>query len=167
WLPPSEEVSRAERWLYEGRSHTGGLDPREFLNGFIDRTDRVLQLVEGFVPEAAWLSDSETLTYLHSTISTKRHGVGTPQTPMHLDALLAHEPLTCGLEPRLGNAHLRTLTVIGFPTTTFPGILDELNRLAFPYRWSTRAICLDKTEATKLLVKIRRQWFAKRKSVMA
>src|SRR5436190_20488849 len=68
WLPPSEEVSRAERWLYEGRSHTGGLDPREFLNGFIDRTDRVLQLVEGFVPEAAWLSDSETLTYLHSTI---------------------------------------------------------------------------------------------------
>jgi type IV secretion system protein VirB4 len=80
---------------------------------------------------------------------------------------LADEPLTCGLEPRLGNAHLRILTIIGFPTVTFPGILDELNRLAFPYRWSTRAICLDKTEATRLLVKIRRQWFAKRKSIMA
>ncbi len=86
---------------------------------------------------------------------------------MHLDALLADEPLMCGLEPRLGNAHLRILTIIGFPTATFPGILDELNRLAFPYRWSTRAICLDKTEATRLLVKIRRQWFAKRKSIMA
>ena len=45
-----------------------------------------------------------------------------------------------------------------------PGILDELNRLAFPYRWSTRAIMLDKTDATRLLTKIRRQWFAKRKS---
>jgi type IV secretory pathway VirB4 component len=167
WLPPSEEASRAERWLYEGQSRTGGLDPCELLNGFIDRTHRVLQLVEGFVPEAAWLSDPETLTYLHATISTRRHSVGVPETPMHLDALLADEPLTCGLEPRLGSAHLRTLTVIGFPTATFPGILDELNRLALPYRWSTRAICLDKTEAARLLTKIRRQWFAKRKSIMA
>jgi type IV secretion system protein TrbE len=167
WLPPSEEVSRAERWLYEGRSRTSGLDPRELLNGFVDRTNRVLQLVEGFVPEVAWLLDSETLTYLHTTISTTRHRVRVPETPMHLDALLADEPLTCGLEPRLGNSHLRTLTVIGLPTATFPGILDELNRLAFPYRWSTRAICLDKTEATRLLTRIRRQWFAKRKSIMA
>ncbi len=63
--------------------------------------------------------------------------------------------------------HLRTLTVVGFPTATHPGILDELNRLAFPYRWSTRAILLDKTEAVKLLTKIRRQWFAKRKSIAA
>ena len=152
WLPPSEEASRAERWLYEGRSRETAVDAHELLNGFIDRTDRVLQLVEGFVPESAWLSDSETLTYLHSTISTRRHRVRVPDTPMHLDALLADEPLTCGLEPRLGNAHLRILTIIGFPTATFPGILDELNRLAFPYRWSTRAICLDKTEATRLLV---------------
>ena len=98
--------------------------------------------------------DSETLTYLHSTISTRRHRVRVPETPVHIDTLLADEPLTCGLEPRLGNAHLQILTIIGFPTATFPGILDELNRLAFPYRWSTRAICLDKTEATRLLVKI-------------
>src|SRR6266446_1087192 len=167
WLPPSEEASRAERWLYEGRSREGGADANELLNGFIDRTDRVLQLVEGFVPESAWLSDSETLTYLHSTISTRRHRVRVPEVPMHLDALLADEPLTCGLEPRLGNAHLRILTIIGFPTATFPGILDELNRLAFPYRWSTRAIALDKTDATRVLTRIRRQWFSKRKSVMA
>ena len=79
------------------------------------------------------------------------------------DALLADEPLTGGLEPRLGRAHLRTLTVVGFPSATFPGLLDELNRLAFAYRWSTRAVMLDKTDATKLTAKIRRQWFAKRK----
>src|SRR6185437_13044606 len=48
-----------------------------------------------------------------------------------------------------------------------PGILDDLNRLAFAYRWSTRAIMLDKTDATRLLTRIRRQWFAKRKSVGA
>ena len=166
WLPPAEEASRMESWLYEGRDRTG-VDAWELLKGFVDRTDRVLNLVEGFVPEADWLDDGETLTYLHSTISVSRHRVRVPETPMHLDALLADQPLAGGLEPRLGDFHLRTLTVIGFPTTTFPGILDDLNRLAFLYRWSTRAIMLDKTDATRLVTKIRRQWFAKRKSIAA
>lgn len=166
WMPPAEEAARAEGWLYEGRS-TVGVDPWELLKGFTDRSDRVLNLVEGFVPEVRWLDDAETLTYLHSTISTRRQRVRVPDTPMHLDALLADEPLTGGLEPRLGDHHLRTLTITGFPSVTFPGLLDELNRLAFEYRWSTRAIMLDKTDATKLLTRIRRQWFAKRKSVAA
>lgn len=166
WMPPAEDASRAESWLYEGRDHAG-VDPHELLRGFIDRTDRVLQLFEGFVPEVDWLNDTETLTYLHSTVSTKRQRVRVPETPMHLDALLTDQPLVGGLEPRLGDAHLRTLTVIGFPTATHPGILDELNRLAFPYRWSTRALLLDKTQAVKLLTKIRRQWFAKRKGIAA
>jgi len=166
WLPPAEDASRVEGWLYEGRAQTG-VDPWELLRGFVDRTNRVIQLVEGFMPEVAWLDDGDTLTYLHSTISTRSQRVRVPETPMHLDALLADEPLAGGLEPCLGSHHLRTLTVVGFPTTTHPGILDELNRLAFPYRWSTRAILLDKTEAVKLLTKIRRQWFAKRKSIAA
>src|ERR1700736_4088616 len=157
----------AEAWLYEGRQRDRKVDARESLRSFIDRTDRILQLVEGFVPEAEWLSDEETLTYLHSCVSTKRHRVRVPEVPMYLDAILVDEALIGGLEPRLGNAHLRTLTVMGFPSATHPGILDELNRLAFPYRWSTRAIALDKTDATKVLTRIRRQWFAKRKSIAA
>lgn len=166
WMPPAEDAARAEGWLFEGRAQSA-VDPREVLASFIDRSGRVLQLVEGFVPEVAWLDDGETLTYLHSTISTKVQRVRVPETPMHLDALLADEPLTGGLEPRLGRHHLRTLTITGFPTVTFPGLLDDLNRLAFPYRWSTRAVMLDKTDATRILTRIRRQWFAKRKSVAA
>ncbi|PWB82129.1 MAG: conjugal transfer protein TrbE, partial [Methylocystaceae bacterium] len=165
FLPPEDEAAGAESWLYEGRSSETSAPA--ILSAFVDRTDRVLQLVEGFAPEAEWLTDSETLTYLHSCVSTKRHGVCVPETPMHLDAILIDEPLTGGLEPRLGNAHLRVLTIMGFPSSTYPGVLDELNRLAFPYRWSTRAITLDKTDATKVLTRIRRQWFAKRKSVFA
>ncbi|MCK5934837.1 MAG: conjugal transfer protein TrbE, partial [Fulvimarina manganoxydans] len=166
YMPPAEDAARAESWLYEGRDRAG-VDAHEILRGFVDRTDRILQLIDAFMPECAWLNDAETLTYLHSTVSTKRHRVRVPETPMYLDALLADQPLAGGLEPRLGDMHLRVLTIVGFPTSTTPGILDELNRLAFPYRWSTRAILLDKTDATKLLTKIRRQWFAKRKSIAA
>src|SRR6266702_1519094 len=167
YLPPAEEAGRAERLLYEGRDRNADAEAREVQRGFVDRTERVLGLVEGFMPEITWLDDEGTLTYLHSTVATKRQRVRVPEIPMYLDAVLADQPLTGGLEPMLGNAHLRVLTLIGFPTFTTPGILDDLNRLAFAYRWSTRAIMLDKTDATRLLTKIRRQWFAKRKSVAA
>ena len=166
WLPPADDSARAEAFLYENRAQAGA-DWRAALDGFVDRTDRVLALIEGFMPEAEWLDDGDTLTYLHACISTRRQRVRVPETPMYLDAILVDEDLTGGLEPRLGGAHLRTLTVMGFPSQTWPGLLDDLNRLAFPYRWATRAICLDKTDATKVLGKIRRQWFAKRKSIMA
>ena len=167
YLPPAEDAARTERFLYEGHERTEGADAHEALRSFVDRTARVLQLIEGFMPECAWLDDAGTLSYLHATISTRRHRVRVPEVPMHLDALLADQPLTGGFEPRLGAAHLRILTIIGFPSATTPGILDELNRLAFPYRWATRAVMLDKTDATRLLTKIRRQWFAKRKSIAA
>ncbi len=166
WLPPPDDAVRAESWLYEGRPRQDA-DWAAVLKSFKDRTDRVLALVEGFMPEAEWLDDSETLTYLHSCVSTKRQTVRVPETPMYLDGVLADQDLAGGLEPRLGSSHLRTLTIMGFPTQTWPGLLDDLNRLAFPYRWATRAICLDKTDATKVLTRIRRQWFAKRKSVMS
>ncbi len=89
-----------------------------------------------------------------------------PETPAYLDALLADEPLTGGLEPMLGASHLRVMTVRGFPASTWPGLLDDLNRLGFPYRWTTRFLFLDKADGEKELSRLRRQWFAKRKGIV-
>ncbi|WP_319757235.1 conjugal transfer protein TrbE [Pseudomonas aeruginosa] len=166
YLPPEESRSRAAGLLYEHRAQRG-VDWRERLSAFIAETDRFFDLLDGVMPELAWLDDSQTLTYLHATISTHRQRVAVPEVPFHLDALLADSPLTTGLAPRLGEQHLRTLSVRGFPTSTWPGVLDDLNRLGFAYRWSTRFICLEKDEAEKELVRLRRQWFAKRKGVLA
>ena len=81
--------------------------------------------------------------------------------------MLSDTPFLGGVEPKLGDAHLRMLTVTGFPNVTTPGVLDALNDLGFSYRWTTRWIALDKAQANKHLTKLRRQWFAKRKSVGA
>ncbi|NDA48659.1 MAG: conjugal transfer protein TrbE, partial [Alphaproteobacteria bacterium] len=167
YLPPAEESTRGESLLYDGITKDREINSREALQGFIDRTNRVLQLIDGFMRECAWLDSAQTLSFLHSAISTYTHNVRVPEIPIYLDVLLADQPLTAGLAPMLGRSHLRILTIIGFPTVTTPGLLDELNSLAFAYRWSTRAIMLDKTDATKVLTKIRRHWFAKRKSVAA
>jgi type IV secretion system protein VirB4 len=166
FLPPVDQVSRAERALIERAGPVHGRDWRQELAAFVATTDRILDLLAGFMPQVRALDDGETLTYLHATISTRRHPVAVPEIPMYLDGLLVDTPLVGGIEPRLGDQHLRTLTVLGFPNATRPGILDALNHQAFAYRWTTRFICLDKADATKALTRIRRQWFNKRKSVV-
>ena len=166
YLPPAESRARAAGLLYENRA-SEGVDWRERLTAFVAETDRVLDLLDGVMPEITRLDDAGTLAYLHATVSTRRHPVAVPEVPMHLDALLADAPLVGGLAPMLGDQHLRVLTVRGFPTSTWPGILDDLNRLGFAYRWSTRFLCMDKAEAEKELTRLRRQWFAKRKNIVA
>jgi type IV secretion system protein VirB4 len=167
WLPPPDTQAGAERALVEQSSERRGRDWREALASFVAETTRVLDLLSGFMPEVRAFDDEETLTYLHGTVSAKLHRVKAPDTPIYLDALLADTPLIGGLAPVLGEQHLRTLTVLGFPSVSRPGILDALNHQDFGYRWTTRFICLDKQDATKVLTRYRRQWFNKRKSVTA
>lgn len=166
YLPAEDTTKTGESWLFEGTGTTGR-QAWELVSAFREQSDRVLAQFEGFMPDCRWLDDTETLTFLHSTVSTRRHRVAMPDTPMHVDVLLADEALTGGVAPMLGASHLRVLTISAFPAFTLPGILDDLNRLGFAYRWSTRAVLMDKTRAQQVLSRIRRQWFAKRKSLAA
>jgi type IV secretion system protein TrbE len=170
WLPPAETQDKAGAYLIErgddvrGASESRGFEWRDY---FVAETDRGLDLLSNILREISFLSDEETLTHLHACVSTKNHSVSVPVIPAYLDALLTDTPFTGGMTPKLGDQHLRTISVLGMPSTTTPGLLDELNDLAIGYRWVTRWIALDRPEAQKLLTRKRRQWFAKRKSVTA
>jgi type IV secretion system protein TrbE len=167
WMPPADQSDTAARALVERSDGNKTRDWREALTGFVAETGRAADLLSGFMPEIVALDSEETLTYIHGTISNNRHRVAVPETPIYLDGLLVDTPFTGGLEPRLGDQHLRTLTILGFPNLSRPGILDALNHQGFGYRWITRFIALDKTQATSTLTKLRRQWFNKRKSITA
>jgi len=165
WLPPAEAKARAARVMLDS-PNVEKVDWREHLDTFTNETDRFRGLLEGVVNEIEWLDDSQTLAYLHASVSTSAHPVAVPETPFHLDALLSDAPLAGGLKPTLGDQHLRVVSVRGFPTATWPGLLDELNRLGFAYRWTTRFLFMGKADATRELTRLRRQWFAKRKGVI-
>lgn len=167
YLPPEDHTNKAQDLLLETPDNHRGFDARDHLNAFINQSDRAFDLFAGTLPELEMLDDAETLTYLHGTISTKRHPVVSPEIPLYLDAILADCALTGGLAPMLGDAHMRIITITSFPGSTTAGILDALNNLGISYRWSSRFISMDKVEAIKVLGKYRRQWFAKRKSVMS
>ncbi len=167
YFPPEDRAQRAEGLILETPDGKRSFNHWDHLARFAMLTDRALDLLSGIMPEVKALDDVQTLTYLHATISPKRHPVTLPDVPMYLDGVLADSALNGGLEPMLGDHHLRVLTVLGFPGATTPGLLDGLNHLGIEYRWMTRFIPLDKTIATGQLTKYRRQWFSKRKSIGA
>ena len=165
YLPPPDSTTRiASSFLETAKSE--GVNYQKLLSGFVSETGRITQLIEILFPEAQRLGSEEMLKYLHSLVSTKDHPIAIPGVPMYLDALLADTALVPGFEPRLGNRHLRTISIFSFPGKSQPGILDCLNRLALEYRWVSRFISLDKTEALAELGRYKRRWFAKRKGIV-
>lgn len=138
---------------------------QERLSYFTEEVARLVDLLRQVMPQVSELDDGETLTYLHSTISTKRHPIHVPETPMYLDAILSDQDVEHGLETRLGDCFLRTLTVRGFPGKTYPGILDALNELQCEYRWVSRYMAFSKEQARNELNRYRKRWYAKRKGI--
>ena len=164
YAPPKQTKARFLDWLFVGGQREQGA-PSEYLAHFQDRVEALVALMRGVFPQVERLDDDQTLTYLHSTVSTHRHEVRTPEVPVYLDAQLVDQDLEVGTELKLGPRFVRTLTVRSFPGTTVPGILDELNRLQFEYRWVSRYIAYGKQEALSELKRYQRRWYRQRQGL--
>jgi type IV secretion system protein VirB4 len=166
WRLPATAQTRFQALFFD---EPGEKDPRQEtlrdLNTFQKAVGELVDIMRGVFVEVAALDDAETLSYLHSTISTNRHAVGVPETPMYLDALLPDVPFTPGDVPMLGEHFVPTCTLVGFPGTSLPCLLDGLNHLQVEYRWVTRYLCLDKEDAKVELEKYRKRWWARRKGL--
>ena len=164
WLPPADETRRAERLLFDGLSRADR-DWRRALETFQRQADAVLDLLADTLPEAERLDDAALLAWLHACASARSHPIAPDTTPVFLDAALSDEALTGGVSPRLGDHALQVVSVRALPAATRPGLLDALSALPFAYRWTARWIGLDKADAEREIVRLRKRWFAKRKGV--
>jgi type IV secretion/conjugal transfer VirB4 family ATPase len=188
WTPPQDAQAKASAFFFEidqkktaappprkqaGRtkgSSKAMLDrrvAREALETFQRSVAHAFGMFEGVVAEFHALSDDETLSYLKRQVSPRATSVRAPRSAAFLDGMLCDAPLVGGIAPMLGKKHLRVLTIKGFPPFTHPGVLDDLSASAMTWRWMTRFVCLGREEAERELVKWRRLWFAKHKSMGA
>jgi type IV secretion system protein VirB4 len=101
---------------------------------------------------------SDLLSYLQQCLTGEYHPVRVPVVPMYLDALLGSEELVGGMEPRLGKRWMAVLSIDGFPPESRPAMLDILNALPIPYRWSTRFLFLDQYDAKQEGENYRKGW---------
>ncbi len=101
----------------------------------------------------------ETVEYLHSTVSMKRHHFILPDDHsfLFLDKFISDQSLEVGLTLRLGEYYIPIIEINDFPNATYPAILNELNKLEIEYRWVSRYFPLSKKAAIDELVKYQQQ----------
>lgn len=167
YLPPKDKFDKFGKIFIDEKEVTDAEHDRVEMNlrHFKTEVQRVYQLFSEVMPACEALNAEETLTYLHSCVSPKRHVVKPMIGYEFLNQTLVDTPLHGGLYPKLGDYYLGLVSVKGFAQMSTPGILDALNRLGFEYRWVTRYLPADKVHAQNEIENYRRQWFASRKSI--
>ena len=106
----------------------------------------------------------ETICYLHSTVSFKRHHFNVPESFMYLDSIVAGENMEIAHCNKLGEYYIPVISVYDFPMKTYPAILNKLNKLNVEYRWVNRFFPLSKQVALKILEDCQQGAAAGRKS---
>lgn len=160
---PDKMSSKSHSWFIANSKHHG--QSNDAVETFVKAVQELKGLLTSIFPLFDELTDDETLTYLHSTVSTKRHFIRTPDVPMYLDHILTDQSLEHGLELKLGDDFVKTISIKAFPNESFPGIFDRLNDLDFPFRWVTRFISMGHENGRAHIDKIRTAWYAGRKRI--
>ena len=166
WMPPKDRVEKVKEFLIEGKEHRE-IDVLERVDGFLDQIEKIISAFRSVGIPISTMNMTETLSYLHSTVSTSYRTINVPDKPLLLDHYLYDEPLYGGLEPKLGRKHFRIVTPLTFPHNTLFGMFKGLNSLDFPYRWVTKYCFMGKQDCLSELDSIQRSWKGKMKSLMS
>lgn len=108
----------------------------------------------------------DLLQYLNFCISGEWHKVILPLNPIEIDMLLAQD-MQKGLVPVVGDKYVKVIAFDSLPAVSSPGIFNVLTELGSDYRWNTRFICMDKTEAEANLNKRRKFWAGKKQGFIS
>jgi type IV secretion system protein VirB4 len=171
YLPPIETEEKVKGWMFEGRNgDVGSGVVHQILERFKSRVEMFENVFSALfqttrLTRHEFIDDhgfpqvhDKLLRYLRRCVGGEDHPFTLPDIPAYLNELLATQDFCAGIEPRVGRKHVRVIALDGFPKSSFPGVLGEIDSLPMEYRWSTRAILLDPEEARSLLDKSRRKW---------
>ena len=123
---------------------------RERARGFEDTLSGALRIRR--------LTSAEMFHHLHLCLTGLEHPMPLPAVPVHLNEALADQPFYGGLEPAVGELHLRPISIDAYPSETTPQMLSLI--LAHPGRLmlSVRFIALDGYTAQRQLRLSRGHW---------
>jgi type IV secretion system protein VirB4 len=166
WKPPSENAQKlASLFVQSGEGREGAASVKQNVESFANETSSIAGLLAGNLLLAP-LNNEETIAYLHSAVSFKRHPVRFPHSQIFLDRVLTDSALENSNPMNLGGLYIPIVGINDFPDETYPAILDSLNRARLEYRWVTRYICLDRDDGIKEARKKEKHHRGSRKSFL-
>jgi type IV secretion system protein TrbE len=168
WYPPSQSTRSGLRWLMTGPGKVrAGDEQSASIREFVEQADYLMELLRGMLATCRPLTTAETLTYLHNCVSDRWHTVGHLACLADIDAQLADTPWWGGWYPQLGDWHVRTCSVMGYPAQSSVGVVRTLDAAECDYRWCTRWVGLEKHVQAGILRKTQGAWMGQERSFMA
>lgn len=141
---------------------------REFVRQFRREMESfALALRHTGMPHVDLMTTDNTLTYLHSCVSNRNHPVTGLDWGVPIDDMLTDCDLIPGMAPRLGDHHLRVVSVLKYPGYTYPTILNSLDDLGIEYRACWRWVPFDSSETDDFLDATADRWKRARKGLRA
>lgn len=162
YKPENELKKKTSKLFFKGGANTD-LVIKDEIKKFTEKVENITAVLSGRLIIRP-LNCQETVTYLHSTCSMKRHGISLPDHFLFLDSYISDSSLEIGSTLKLGDYYIPIVEINDFPNRTRPAILNELNKLNLEYRWVSRFFPLTKDQALKDLMKIQQNGAAGRTS---
>ncbi|MBB6357100.1 conjugal transfer protein TrbE [Aminobacter aganoensis] len=169
WRPTDRRKSALTRYFYAGPNERRPGYADEALARFLDAISEIEQNLRNAVSiermcrrQATDASGKVALyddlfQFVRFCITGENHPVRLPDVPMYLDWLATAE-FRHGLTPTVENRFVSIVAIDGLPSESWPGMLNSLDQLSLPYRWSSRFIFLDEQEVRPLLERTRKKW---------
>jgi type IV secretory pathway VirB4 component len=165
YKPQRASVLTFERLWTVGHAPTVSTTDHDLVQTFRSSADHLASLIAADGDLVA-LTIEETLTYLHSLISTKSHRVGIPDDLFHVNYSLVDTMMRPGYDVQLGPHHLRMVSIVDLPERSVAGLLQGLTHLPFRCEWSSRYLAVSKARARSLMKHIQGQHYAGRKTML-
>jgi len=164
YRPPSEIAKRFKKFFVHEKKEEPGWE--QVIDFFKSKCSRVLYSLRRFFLVETMRSQ-DLLNHLFFCIHGKNFFLKLPQHPINIDSFLGNAQLVAGYYPNIGATNLYTISVVGFPLESYPGVLQALEQLPVPFRWSNRFIFVEKAAAKKIMHDYRRYWLQSRYSLGA
>ncbi|HDX6317510.1 TPA: conjugal transfer protein TrbE, partial [Campylobacter fetus subsp. venerealis] len=169
YLPPNKNIGKFLNMMIidDGKSKNQQTKILEYFKNIIDELEKSLSNfvkiermfardgVDEFGNEVTF---DDLLEYINFCICGNRQRVILPKIPMYLDCLLGAKEFITGMRPKINDKYIGIVAIDGFPSESYPNILNLLTELGFNYRFNTRFIFLDSQTALKSLNKYRKKW---------
>ncbi|HHS6729054.1 TPA: conjugal transfer protein TrbE [Campylobacter jejuni] len=169
YLPPHKNISKITDLMIidETKNKNQSNKILEYFKNILQKLEDSLSnyiKIERMLPRTAideynneYILD-DMLEYINFCICGERQKIILPNAPMFLDCLLGGRHFETGMYPRIDNQHIGIIAIEGFPSESYPNILNALTELNFDYRFNTRFIFLDDFDAQNSLNKYRKKW---------
>ena len=163
-----EVLAKSTSLLYKKQQGTGNnyyhkQNIEREIQDFRDQSEAVISYFAHRINIRA-LSDNETATYLHSTVSSHAHAIGALKRPCFIDSFITDDDLDISSTLKLGSRYIPIIVIKDFPTETYPAMLQTLNSSEIEYRWVIRWIARSKEESSKDIERYQKRFYGSRKS---